>query len=321
MSDEQIPTKPNADMNFPITGATADPDEHTVALSKDVTLNQINNTWVRIFLPRETVDSSSSSCSNKLPLIVYFHGGGFTVLSPATKMNHEFCSELSAQLSCVIISVAYRLAPDHRLPAAYDDAMEALHWIKTTQEEWLQKYADFSSSFMLGDSAGGNIAYHAGLRAACEVHNLLPLNIRGLILFKPFFGGVKRTESELRLANELDLPLSASDSLWKLSLPIGVDRDHEYCNPMAGEGSKLLEQFKLLGWKIMVSGGYTDPLVDRQIELVKMMEDKGVKVESHFDESGHRTKDFIDPAKRNALYAYIKNFLLSTSAVADTSCE
>ncbi|KAJ4716951.1 Alpha/beta hydrolase-3, partial [Melia azedarach] len=229
MSDEQIPTKPNADMNFPITGATADPDEHTVALSKDVTLNQINNTWVRIFLPRETVDSSSSSCSNKLPLIVYFHGGGFTVLSPATKMNHEFCSELSAQLSCVIISVAYRLAPDHRLPAAYDDAMEALHWIKTTQEEWLQKYADFSSSFMLGDSAGGNIAYHAGLRAACEVHNLLPLNIRGLILFKPFFGGVKRTESELRrrvkAVRAIQVVGMEDNGEWRLYGPIGGPSD------------------------------------------------------------------------------------------------
>lgn len=294
---------------FQNTVATSDPDDQTLqVLSKDVPVNQSNNTWVRIFLPRQALDSSPKL--NKLPLIVYIHGGGFVIYSPATNIYQELCSNIASEVQAVIVSVGYRLAPEHRLPAAYDDAVEALHWIKTAQEEWLQKYADFSCCFIMGDSAGGNIAYRATLLAASQVDHLLPLKIRGLIMIHPFFGGVKRTESELRLLNDPDLPGHITDLMWELSLPPGVDRDHEYSNPTVGGGSKLLDQIGLLGWKVMVTGGFGDPLVDRQIELLKIMEQKGVKIVSHFDDSGHRMKDFSDPAKRKAVLGYIKDFVV-----------
>ena len=81
---------------------------------------------------------------------------------------------------------------------------------------------------------GGNIAYHVGLRASTAVGDFEPLKIKGLILHHPFFGGSKRTESKLRLLNTPVLPLCNTDLMWKLALPIGVDRDHEYCNPTVG---------------------------------------------------------------------------------------
>ncbi|KAH9678112.1 putative carboxylesterase 120 [Citrus sinensis] len=182
-------------------------------------------------------------------------------------------------------------------------------WIKTTQEHWLIQYADLSSCFIMGDSGGGNVAYHAALLAAAQVDDLLPLKIRGLILLKPFFGGVKRTESELRLANQPILPPSSTDLLWQLALPIGADRDHEYCNPTARGGSKVLGQFRLLGWRVMVTGGSEDTLFDRQVDLAKMMEQKGVNVVSYFDDSGHSL--LRDPIKLEALHVTIKNFILS----------
>lgn len=55
----------------------------------------------------------------------------------------------------------------------------------------VRQYADFSSRFIMGDSGGGNIAYHAALLAAAQVDDLLSLKIKGLILLKPFFRGVK----------------------------------------------------------------------------------------------------------------------------------
>ena len=161
----------------------------------------------------------------------------------------------------------------------------------------------------MGDSGGGNVAYHAALLAAAQVDDLLPLKIRGLILLKPFFGGVKRTESELRLADQPILPPSSTDLLWQLALPIGADRDHEYCNPTARGGSKVLDQFRLLGWKVMVTGGSEDTLFDRQVDLAKMMEQKGVNVVSYFDDSGHSL--LRDPIKLEALHVTIKNFILS----------
>ncbi|KAL4604296.1 hypothetical protein ACB092_10G183200 [Castanea dentata] len=193
----------------------------------------------------------------------------------------------------------------HRFPTAYDDAVEKVHLIKNNQDEWLTKYADFSNTFIMGNSAGGNVAYHARLRIIIE----------GLILHQPFFGGTQRTESELRLVNDPVLPLFVNDLMWELSLPIGVDRDHEYCNPTVGGGSQRLEKIRLLGWRVLVIDCKGDPLIDRQIELVKMMEEKGLVVSSHFDEGGHHGVDLQDLSRAKALHGVLKNFMLPTLVV------
>lgn len=63
-------------------------------------------------------------------------------------------------------------------------------------------------------------------------------------------------------------------------------------------------------------GGVGDALVDRQIELLKLLEQKGMKVVGHFDDSGHRTQDFMDSAKRMAPHGYVKDFVLSSTIAA-----
>ncbi|XP_030948707.1 carboxylesterase 1-like [Quercus lobata] len=296
---------------IPNTPATPDPDHPTPVLSKDIPLNQSNKTWVRIFLPKQALNNPSSS---KLPLIVYFHGGGFILYSASSTVFHDFCSNIAIDVNAIIVSVDYRLAPEHRLPAAYDDAVETLHFIKTNQDEWLTKYADFSNTSIMGSSAGGNVAYHAALREADQIENLEPLIIRGLVLHQPYFGGTQRTESELKLANDpvLPLPLFVNDLMWELSLPIAVDRDHEYCNPTVGGGSQRLEKIRLLGWRVLVIDCKGDPLIDRQIELVKMMEEKGVVVVSQFDEGGHHGVDLQDLSRAKALNVVLKNFMLTS---------
>ncbi|KAK2653713.1 hypothetical protein Ddye_013569 [Dipteronia dyeriana] len=304
--------------SLPIRPATPDhdPANNIPVLTKDIIINQSNNIWVRIFLPHhdhQPLDQSSSNNNHKLPLIVYYHGGGFIEFGPDMIAFHIVCSNMAIELQTVIVSVNYRLAPEHRLPAAYDDAVEALQWIKTTQEVWLQKYADFSNCFLMGESAGANITYHVGLRAAAEVDHLLPLQIRGLILYQPFFGGIKRTDSELRLFNNAKLPLCAADLLWQLSLPLGVDRNHEYCNPTVEGGSaEVLDQIKLLRWKVMVTGCDGDPLIDRQIELVKFMEQKGVQVVGHFTAGGYHGGQFEDSSNVEALFALLQKIIFSS---------
>lgn len=106
----------------------------------------------------------------------------------------------------------------------------------------------------MGTSAGGNVAYHAGLRAAAAADDLAPLKIKGLILHHPFFGGSERTGSELRLVNDPMLPLCACDVMWELVLPIGAERDHEYCNPRVDGGSELIERVRSYGWRVLVTG-------------------------------------------------------------------
>ncbi|CAL0303012.1 unnamed protein product [Lupinus luteus] len=97
------------------------------------------------------------------------------------------------------------------------------------------------------NSAGATIAYQAGLNVAEEVDDFEPLKIRGLILRQPFFGGTKRSESELRLMNNKVMPLCVTDMMWDLALPIGANRDHEYCNLFVGNAPKKLYKIKELG--------------------------------------------------------------------------
>ncbi|KAG8381413.1 hypothetical protein BUALT_Bualt06G0119500 [Buddleja alternifolia] len=292
------------------TPANSDPGRNNLipVLSKDIPINQANNTWARVYLRRPENDTVPTT---KQPLIVYYHGGGFILGSAATSMFHKFCCELANEIPAVIVSVEYRLAPEHRLPAAYDDGIEALRWVSTAAEEWLTKYADFSKCFLMGGSAGGNIAYHVGLRAVTCGDDLMPLKIQGLILIQPFFGGVQRTPSEIRLVNDKVLPLSMADIMWDLGLPIGVDCDHEYCNPMAGIRSDLLEKMKDQRWKIMVIGCDGDPLVDREIEFVKMLKEKGVDVVGEFSEGGTHGIEVLDESRAKILYGVFKNFILS----------
>ncbi|KAL5746192.1 hypothetical protein ACOSP7_027338 [Xanthoceras sorbifolium] len=283
-------------------------------------MSSSTNVYVRIFLPRHHHQPLNYSSSVKLPLIVYFHGGAFILCSADMTVFHDFCLNMAVQLQAVVVSVEYRLAPEHRLPATYDDAMQVLHWIKASQEEeeWLSKYADFSNCFLMGTSAGGNLAYHAGLRATAQVDDLLPLQIGGLILHHAFFSGVNMTDSELRLVEKDPIyHPSVSELSWSLCLPHEADRDHEYCNPTVESGSKLLlDRIKWLGWKVMVTGTDGDPLIDRLIELVKIIKQKGVQVVAHFAEEGFHAMEIADGSKAEVLYDQIKHFIFSSNLFA-----
>ncbi|CAL5330360.1 unnamed protein product [Camellia sinensis] len=298
---------------FPTLPSDPNPSSPSPVLSKDLPLNSLLNTSLRIFLPRcrhhHHEPPVATTPKPKLPLIIYFHGGGFVTCSKATTGFHKFCVEMAFQVGVIILSVDYRLAPEHRLPAAYEDAVEALRWVRhRCDDPWMVDCADFSNCFLMGTSAGGNIAFHAGLRAAAEADDLVPLKIKGLVLHHPYFGGVKRTGSELRLINDSQVPLYVNDLQWKLSLPVGADRDHEYCNPTVAGESPSLEVVSRLRWKVMVTGGEEDPLVDSQKELVKVLEKKGVEVRAKFGEGDHHTVELMDPTKANAFFVILRDF-------------
>ena len=293
-------TRPNKPPQSP---PAPDPNLNTLVLSKDLSINQSKSTWARVYLPRVALDHSS-----KLPLLVFFHGGGFIFLSAASTIFHDFCFNMANDVVAVVASIEYRLAPEHRLPAAYEDAVEALQWIKTNRDDWLTNYVDYSNVFLMGSSAGGNIAYNAGLHAAAVDENQIP-KIQGLILVQPFFSGTRRTGSELRLENEPHLALCANDALWELSLPVGVDRDHEYCNPTAGNGPARMGMIKRRGWWVLVTGCGGDPLVDRQVQLVRLMQRKGVRVVGHFTPGDYHGVQDRDPLKARELYGVIQTFI------------
>nr|GFA71123.1 probable carboxylesterase 8 [Tanacetum cinerariifolium] len=212
----------------------------------------------------------------------------------------------------VVISLEYRLAHEHRLPAAYDDGMEAIKWLCDQAskvngcDEWLSEFADFSKVYLMGYSVGGNLTYHAGLRALDL--DLDPIKIVGLIMDQPFFGGVKRTEAELRLLNDHILPLAATDLMWSLALPLGCHKDHEYCNPLLDQKKSTSERIKRLpSCLIRVNG--EDPMVNRQKDFAKMLEAHGVLVTRKFYDEGCHGADVFDPKKAQILYDDVKTFI------------
>ncbi|MBV1687175.1 alpha/beta hydrolase [Novosphingobium sp. G106] len=87
------------------------------------------------------------------PVLVFFHGGGFVVGSIDTHAG--LAAEMARQLDLPVISVEYRLAPEHRWPAAPDDAEAAARWIA---ENGASFEREFTSLVLCGDSAGGTLA-------------------------------------------------------------------------------------------------------------------------------------------------------------------
>ncbi|KAG4991688.1 hypothetical protein JHK87_025145 [Glycine soja] len=289
--------------HIPHTAPSSDPT--LPVLTKDLTINQQNNTWLCLFLPRIALSPNPK----KLPFIVYFHGGGFIVASAASTMFHHFCAAMSAAFPAMVASVKYHLVPEHRFPATYDDTVEALEFIRDNNDEWLTKHANMSSCYLMGSSVGATIAYFVGLREIDTAPDLEPLKIRGLILCQVFFGGTQRCESEIRLEDDEVVPLCVIDMFWELALPVGVDRDHEYCNMRAEKWVGKLGMMKELGWRVLVSGNDGDPVIDREKDLVVLLEEKGVDVVSDFDIDGCHGVEYDDESKANQLILVVKRFV------------
>ena len=87
------------------------------------------------------------------PVLVYLHGGGWTIGDLDT--HDVLCRQLARDGACTVVSVDYRMGPEHRFPAAVDDCVEAFDWLRAHAQE-LQ--IDASRMAVGGDSAGGNLA-------------------------------------------------------------------------------------------------------------------------------------------------------------------
>lgn len=248
--------------------------------SRDVTIDGLTGTWMRLYLPKRQ--------AKLLPLVIYFHGGGFCVGSVAWKCYHEFLSTLASRADCMIMSVNYRLAPEDRLPAAYEDGFNAVKWVRqqalsgSNEHSWWRNQCDFSRVFLAGDSAGAclahNVAVRLGSPGVSESTILKPLCLKGVILIQPFFGGETRTSSEKNAVQPpySALSLTASDAYWRLALPFGATRDHLWCNPLA-KGAPKLEDLRLPPALVCISE--LDIMKDRNLVFCNAMKKAGKSVQ------------------------------------------
>lgn len=192
-----------------------------------------------------------------LPVLLYFHGGGFTIGSIAT--HDALCRALSHLAHCAVISVGYRLAPEHRFPVAVNDAWDAVQWVRTHAG---QLRVDGARMAVGGDSAGGTLAAVCALMAR-DAGQILALQLlfypglaqkqdsashkafgQGLVLETPhikyFF------DQYIDVADRGDwrfAPLNAPDAEGVAPAWIGLAE----CDPLVDEGIAYADKLRAAG--------------------------------------------------------------------------
>jgi acetyl esterase len=209
---------------------------------------------VRVYRPRDAVAA--------LPVLVYFHGGGFIAGSLAS--HDGTVRELTAGAGCVTISVDYRLAPEHRFPAAVEDCSAAL--------EWAAKHAadiggDGDHIAIGGDSAGGNL---------CAVVALMNRDRGGptpclQLLVYPVTDPACNTPS--MAANATLYMLTAASMRWMWASYLGEtgDPDNPYAAPARAESLAALPP-------ALVITAEFDPLRDEGEAYARRLAAHGVPV-------------------------------------------
>jgi acetyl esterase len=104
-------------------------------------------------IPLRLYRGLGTAAGDMLPVLVYYHGGGWTIGDLDT--HDTLCRELANLARCAVVSVDYRMGPEHRFPAAVDDSLAATRWVR---EHAAELHLDAQRLAVGGDSAGGNLA-------------------------------------------------------------------------------------------------------------------------------------------------------------------
>ncbi|HTQ21766.1 alpha/beta hydrolase [Mycobacterium sp.] len=208
---------------------------------------------------------------NNLPILVYAHGGGFVFCD--LDSHDGLCRDIANRLPAVVISVAYRLAPEHRWPAAADDLYAATEWASDNAS---LLGADPQRIVVGGDSAGGNLAAVTALMARdCGA----PALAAQLLLY-PVIAADFDTESYRLFGHGYYNPKPALRWYWDQYVPAVTDRAHSYATPLNAELSGLPPA-------VVVIAGH-DPLRDEGIAYASALDAAGVPVRrAQFDGGIH----------------------------------
>lgn len=134
----------------------------------------------RLFEPSDALDNPACK-EEKLPLILYFHGGGFVLGSVDMQPFNDLCRILANRTRAFVLSVDYRLAPEHPFPNAIYDVYSAVSWVdrnlkpQQQQQQYDEEFfarVDPNKLVIAGDSAGGSLSVVATLVARDGVIHL-----------------------------------------------------------------------------------------------------------------------------------------------------
>jgi acetyl esterase len=214
---------------------------------------------VRAYIPRALLRPSGA--------LVYYHGGGFALGS--LDGYDALCRHLAAHAGCVVASVDYRLAPEHKFPAAVEDAVAAFAWVREHTQEL---GVDPERIGVGGDSAGGNLS-----AVVCQEQkrNGRPLPVFQLLLYPATDLSCSAPSHQLFAKGFF---LEQTTIQWFLAQYLRGPEDIK--DP---RGSPLLEKALAgLPRAMVVTAGF-DPLRDEGRQYAEALREAGVRVEYRND--------------------------------------
>lgn len=233
-------------------------------LARDVAIESGDASFgVRIYRPEETEQSM-------LPVVILLHGGGWVVCD--LESHDHICRHLAKEGDCAVVSVDYRLAPEHPFPAAVADTVEALVWTATNADSLA---IDRNRIALFGDSAGGNLAAVAALMAGRG--DIPPVCLQ--ILVYPVCDVSRRSQSYERNGRDYVLPQSSMEFFIKSYVPEAVMRTDWRASPA------LSTELGRSPPTIIYTAEY-DVLHDEGAEFAAALSAAGVAVE-HREIAGH----------------------------------
>jgi acetyl esterase len=218
-----------------------------------------------------------------LPVLVYAHGGGFVFCD--LDSHDDLCRNIANRIPAVVISVAYRLAPENPWPDAAEDFFTATRWAAENADA---VGGDTRRVVVGGDSAGGNLAAVTALMA--RDRGAPP--IAGQLLIYPVIAADFDTESYRLFGNGFYNPKPALQWYWDQYVPALADREHPYASPLRADLAGLPPA-------IVVVAGH-DPLRDEGFAYADALEAAGVvTVRCPFDGGihGFMTMPMLDVAQ------------------------
>ncbi|MET3229247.1 UNVERIFIED_ORG: acetyl esterase [Burkholderia sp. 1263] len=205
------------------------------------------------------------SWAEPAPALVYYHGGGFTIGSVDT--HDALCRMFARDGRCAVLSVDYRLAPEHKFPTAVEDAFDALTWLHAHAAE---HGVDEKRLAVGGDSAGGTLATVCAVLAR-DAGIALALQL----LIYPGVTGYQQTDSHSRLASGFLLSGETIQWFFNQYVRDTSDRDDWRFAPL--DGTRGAPAFGGLAPAWIATAEY-DPLSDEGDEYAEKLLAAGNRV-------------------------------------------
>ncbi|MFP6764837.1 MAG: alpha/beta hydrolase [Planctomycetaceae bacterium] len=235
-----------------------------------------NQIPVRIYWPAGWSESSAPASA-----LILYHGGGWVM--GTLDLYDSLARSLANSGSCVVVSVDYRLAPEHRFPAAAEDSHSVTVYVGQHAEAL---GIDRERLFVCGDSAGGNLAVVVALMA----RDRGSVRIAGQVLVYPIADCDFETQSYRASAEGYFLTRSAMQWFWDQYAPDADARNHAYASPLKAESLADLPP----AW-VMTAG--FDPLRDEGEALATRLQTAGVS--THLEQFPGQIHGFL---RRTDLY-------------------